>query len=165
MEARGSGNVLGWALAVAGVAGLLVGVALLTDIGPFAEEELSREELIARGDQICVEAHEAFVDLQRKLPQTAREAAELTERLASIAEDESRALAKLDGPAELEAQIETYLDARERGIEALRRGADAADADESDAYERAQAELADGQRERRRIAREIGFGECSRPID
>jgi signal transduction histidine kinase len=80
---------LGWIAGGVGLVAVLAALAVLLDLGPFSEPELSRSELIARGDEICRKAHAAFA---------------------------------------------------------------------------AQAEVADSQRERQRIARRIGFAQCSRPI-
>jgi signal transduction histidine kinase len=151
------------------LAGLIVTASLfvfgaLFDLGPFREDELSRGELIVRADQICLEAHRAFADQQRRPPGTAEEAAELTDHLIGIASDEAERIAELLGPPEVDAQVAAYLSARERGIEALRAGKAAAEDGDSTAYERAQAELAASQRERQRLAREIGFSECSRSL-
>jgi hypothetical protein len=164
MEPSESGRRVGWALAATGALAVLVAVAILLDLGPFADEELTRGELIARGDQICEQAHEAFSELQSEPPRTGREAADLTSQLAGIAEDERDEIDELNGPDDLDPAIDGYLAARDRGIEALRRGNEAAEEGDSGAYERHQAELAKSQLERRRMAREIGFSECSRPL-
>ena len=149
------------------LAGLLAVLALgaLLDQGPFREKEVSRSELIARADQLCLEAHTAFVRLQQTPPQTAEQAAELTDGLIGIAEDELARIAELDVPAELEQPVEAYLRAREDGIEALRAGRAAAEDDDASAYEQAQEDLQRTQAERSRLAREAGFYQCSRPLD
>jgi hypothetical protein len=153
------------AVAIVALVGVLIALAALLDLGPFGDEELSSAELIARGDGICERAHEAFVDLQAEQPQTAREAHDLTDRLVGIAEDEHDEVAELDGPDDLDDLVDRYLEAREAGIEALRAGRDAADADDAEAYSEAQAELSSAQDERRRLARQVGFRECSRPLE
>ena len=151
-------------LAILAALGALFAAGAAFDLGPFAPEELSRGELIVRADQICEEANRAFEDQQSKPPQTPDQAAELTDHLVGIAEDESKQLAELEHPAEVDAQLEAYLKARDRGIEILKQGHDAADDGNADAYIQAQAELADTQRERRKLARAIGFSQCSRPL-
>ena len=159
------GDRAGIAIAIAALVGVLVALAALLDLGPFADEELARAELIARGDEICERAHEAFVELQAEQPQTAREAHELTDQLVGIAEDERDEVADLNGPDDVDELVDRYLDAREEGIDALRAGRDAADADDADAYSEAQAELASAQADRHRLARDVGFSECSRPLE
>jgi hypothetical protein len=153
-----------WVLAVVAGAAVLALVAVLLNLGPFKEAELTRGELIARGDEICRKAHDAFTNLQDGPPRTASQAAELTTQLADIAGDEVDQIRALNGPPEFDAEIERYLAARERGIAFLRSGHDAAQARDTEAYVKSQAELARTQRERQRIARRIGFAECSRPI-
>jgi hypothetical protein len=152
-----------WALggAVVAVVGAAVAIAALWPFGG----ELTRAELVAQGDEICAQARNDFEAFQERPPRTAREAADLTRRLVDVAEDELDAIDDLNRPADLDSEIERYLAAREEGIELLRDGAAAAEAGEQRRYEAAQAELDAGQRFRRRLAREIGFRECSRPID
>lgn len=163
MEARAPRGRVGWAL-VAGAVAAVLAAGIAFDLGPFAEEESSRGQFIAAGDEVCRRAHDAFVDLQRQPPQTPEQAAELTGKLIDIAEDESDEISSLRPPAELVVPVERYLEARERGIEALRRGRDAASKRDTAAYESAQGDLADAQIERARMASRIGFSECSRPI-
>lgn len=146
------------------VVAVLFGLGAALHLGPFTRTELSRGELIARGDEICRKAHAAFDLLQKKQPQTPQQASGLTSRLIDIAEDERDRIAALDGPDDFDQEIQTYLDARDLGIEALRRGHSAADAGRSDIYDEVQAELAETQRQRIQIARLIGFAECSRKI-
>lgn len=167
MEGRAwaPGDRAGMGIAIVTLIGVLVALAALLDLGPFADEELSRAELIARGDEICERAHDAFVDLQAEPPQTAGEAEDLTDRLVGIAGDERDEVDELDGPDDLDELVDRYIDAREEGIDALEAGRDAAEADDADAYAEAQAEVASAQSDRRRLAREIGFRECSRPLE
>jgi hypothetical protein len=165
MEPRGeSPGRLGWiALAALGVA-LLVGLAILLDRGPFADEELTGAEFVKRGDEICAQAQEDFEDLQESVPTTAGEAAEVTEELVAIALDELDGISDLSAPAELDAAIDRYLVAREAGIDLLRDGVAAAEDGDALAYARAQADLASSQLKRERLARQLGFSECSRVL-
>jgi hypothetical protein len=157
-------GALGWVLGALLALGVIFALAALLNLGPFTDPELSRGELIARGDEICRKAHAAFEDLQAKPPQTPGQAVTLTDQLISIAEDERDELRSLNGPAEFQTELDRYLAAREQAIEAMRKGRDAA-ADRNNAgYLAAQAELAGSQLQRQRIARRIGFVECSRPL-
>ena len=127
--------------------------------------ELSRAELIAKGDEICERAHDAFREQQAEPPRTGREAAELTENLLGIAEDELDEIDDLNEPDELEDQLAGYLDARREGIDLIREGRDAAEDSDSSAYERAQGRLARTQHDPRYdLARELGFEVCSEPL-
>jgi hypothetical protein len=159
------GDRAGLALSIAVLVGVLIALAALLDLGPFADEELSRADLIAQGDEICERAHEAFVELQDEQPQSARQAQDLMDRLVGIAEDEREEVAELDGPDDLDELVDQYLEARDEGIDALRAGRDAADDEDVDAYTEAKAEVSAAQDERRRLARRVGFRECSRPLE
>lgn len=143
------------------VLGGLFAFGAALDLGPFKTEEVTRGELIVRADQICAEANRAFADQQAKPPQTPEQAAELTDHLIGIAEDESKRIAELEGPEDVNVQIAAYLEAREGGIELMKEGRTAAEEGDSEAYEQAQTELERTQPERRQMAREIGFSECS----
>jgi hypothetical protein len=150
-----------WIAGGVGVVVVLVALFLLLD--PFAEE-LSREEFLAQGDEICTEAHEAFTDLQAEPPATAREAADLTGQLINISEDERDEIDDLNGPSDLDDEVDAYLSGREEGIDQLHRGLDAAESDDAQGYAAAQAKVAAQQMERLRLAQEVGFTECSRPL-
>jgi hypothetical protein len=150
-----------WIAGGIGVAGVLVALFLVLD--PFGEE-LTREEFLAEGDEICAEAHEAFTDLQAETPATAATAADLTGQLVNIAEDERDEIDDLEGPDDLEGEVDSYLAARDEGIDQLQRGLDAAEDNDAGAYAAAQAKVAAAQLRRQRAAQQIGFRECSRPL-
>ena len=152
---------------VAGAIGVVLLVFVfgaILHLGPFQREELTQGQLLAQGDEICRKAHAAFEQLQDKQPQTPDQAEALTSQLISIAEDERDRIAELNGPPDFDDEIQTYLDARDLGIEALKRGREAAAAGRADIYAAAQKELDETQRQRVQIARQVGFAECSRKI-
>lgn len=152
---------------VAGILGavvLLAALAVLLDLGPFAEEELNAAEFLAKGDEICAQAHDEFLDLQGSAPRTAEGAAELTRALIDVSEEETDAISSLDAPASLADPLAAYLADRGRGIEILREGLAAAREEDPAAYEDAQAKLARSQKRRAAAARDLGFSECSKPL-
>jgi hypothetical protein len=163
-QAWSGGEKLGLVAGAVGVLAVLFALGAVLHLGPFERKELSQGELLAQGDEICRRAHAAFEELQVKQPQTPDQAAALTGQLLAIAEDERDRLAALDGPDDFDDELQTYLDARELGIDTLRRGHQAAEAGRADVYAEAQAELAETQRQRIQIARQVGFAECSRKI-
>ena len=155
----------GLAVAIAALLGVLVALAALLGIGPFADDELTAEQFINQGDEICAEAHEEFLDLQKGTPRTPDDAAELVGGLIDVAQEERDAIADLREPAELSEQVDRYLRAREEGIALLRDGQAAAEDADPAAYERIQAELASTQLDPRfEIAAGIGFDDCSKPL-
>ena len=160
-EARGR---LGWvALGALGLAALVV-IAIVMDLGPFADEELSAAEFATRADDVCRQAHTDYTKLQDSPPRTANEAAALTEELIGISRDELDAIRDLNAPASLEPALERYLRAREQGIEQLRDGLEAAQVGDAFAYAEAQAKVAADQKERLRLAKRVGLRECSRVL-
>jgi hypothetical protein len=165
VDSNGISGQAGVTVAVAGLLGVLLALMALLDIGPCAEEELTRAEFLAQGDEICARAHDEFLELQARAPLTPSDAAELTGGLIEVAEEERDAIGDLSEPEELREPVDRYLEARDRGIELLREGQAAAEDADPAAYEELQAELASGQRDPRyRLAREIGFEECSKPL-
>lgn len=161
---EGSGSRLGWAAFAVLVAGVILALVLLVDLDPSTDEPLTETEFRARGDEICHEAHADFEELQDRPPATAREAAEITDELVAIARDELVRIRDLEAPPALSTALQRYLDARDAGIDRLQAGADAAADEDAFAYEKAQAAVADGQLSRLKLAREVGFDQCSRVL-
>jgi hypothetical protein len=163
MEPRPVNRTAWLAAALLGVAVLVLG-GILFDLGPFSDDELSRAEFVAEGDEVCSQAHHDFERLQDSPPRTAGEAAELTGDLLAISRQELDAIADLEAPSEVSSALERYLDAREEGMERLREGVEAAEAGDARAYAKAQAELEKSQPDRLSLAREVGFDVCSKVL-
>lgn len=150
---------------LAGAVLVILAVLTLLDVGPLGPgEELRRDELLAHGNAICRQAGEQYAELQREPPRAAAEAADLTANLLSISEQELEAMRELDPPADLEAPLERYLTAREKGIALLRGGLEAAEGSDASAYADAQQAVAASQQERSGLAAEVGLSECSRVL-
>jgi hypothetical protein len=153
------------ALAALGVLAALVVAAAALDLGPFGDDdgdELSKAKFTAEGDRICVQAHDQFAELQKAPPNSAEGAATLTEDLIEISEGELDQIRSLNVPAAVEPALERYLRAREEGIAILKQGLQAAQDENASAYATAQAKIAKGQLRRLKLARAVGFTECSR---
>lgn len=164
MEERLRTNRTGIAAGILGAVALLVVIAIVFDLGPFDEDELSVPEFLSQADEICSKAHDEFLDIQKSAPRTADEAESISQALVEVAEEEAESIRALAEPATVTEPLNRYLTARERGIEILRTGIEAAKDEDPDAYEKAQAKLARSQPDRRRAAQEIGFNECSEPL-
>jgi hypothetical protein len=126
-------------------------------------QELTRSELIAKGDAICEDAHERFAQLQASPPTTPEESATFTQQLIDITETEVSQLRALDAPASVKPALDDYLKALDKNVEVLKQGLTAAQQSDAAAYARAQAKAVKGQVERLRLAQAVGFSECSRP--
>jgi hypothetical protein len=119
---------------------------------------------IAEGDEICAAASREISALRADAaPRTPQDAVDLTEKVLSAHEEEIAGLQALVVPDDHRPDLDRYLAARERGLEPLREGLDAARAGNPTAYARAQAEAAAGQVRRTELARAVGFSECSLP--
>ncbi len=151
------------ALGALGLVAVIVALGALLDLGPFEDEEssLTRTEFIAKGDEVCERAHQQFAELQKTPPNSAEGAVALTQNLIEISENELSQIGALDAPPEVDPALDRYLEAREQGIAVLKRGQEAAQDRNAPAYADAQAESAAGQVRRLKLAREVGFSQCS----
>ncbi len=114
------GVKFGLVAGVIGVVLLLLAIGAVAHLGPFEREQLTQGELLAQGDEICRKAHAAFDQLQDKQPQTPDQAETLITQLINIAQDERDRIAELNGPPEFDDEVQTYLDARDLGIQVLK---------------------------------------------
>lgn len=145
-------------------AAVLLVAALAVACGEKDEPEPpSAASAVAQGDEICSEAQAEIDALRDQAPRGPEDAARLTEGVIGVYEEELADLEAVAVPADLEDELDRYLTARERALDPLRAGLEAARAGDAQAYARAQAEAAEGQVERTRLARAVGFRECSLP--
>lgn len=124
---------------------------------------MTAPELISKGDAICAKGIERFADIQAEPPANPNEAAEQTNDLVDAATDELNDLRKLRPPEEFADKYESYLRARNRALELLEEGRDAAEDLDADAYAAAQTEVTADQPERLKLAQAVGFKTCSKP--
>ena len=136
-------------------------VVALAGCGGDDTEDVSAEELISRGDELCREGQERFEQIQGETPANADEAHEQTEELVAVADAELSELREMRPPEELRDAYDRYLESRGEALDLLERGRDAAANGDAKAYAEAQTELAADQDARVELAREIGFSVCS----
>ncbi len=130
--------------------------------GEDGPQEVSPEELVAKGDAACRQGQERFAEVQSEPLRNANDAAGQTRRLIEAAEDELNELRDLIPPDELEEQYNEYLEARVRAIEVFKQGLDAAERDDDEAYVDAQSRATAGSAKRQELARALGFQVCSK---
>jgi len=126
-------------------------------------EELTKSELIAKGDAICKDASDRFAELQASPPTTAEETATFTQQLIDITESEVSQLRALAAPASVKPALDDYLKAMDKNVAVLKEGLAAAQRSDATAYANAQAKAVKDQVERLQLAQAVGFRECSRP--
>jgi hypothetical protein len=161
------GRPLPIALAGLALVAMLVAVGAAFDLGPFSDQEggvLTTAQFIAKGDEICRHAHEQFADLQPTPPNTSDEAAVLTGKLLTISEDEYNAIRNLEPPADLKPAVTRYLGARVQGINLIRDAYEAAKSNDPRTYYRDLVRVSKTQVKRLKLAKAVGFTECSKPI-
>jgi hypothetical protein len=157
-------NRTGLAAAIIGTAVVLFVIAIVLDLGPFADDDLSAAEYLAQGDEVCKQAHDDFLDIQGSSPRTADDAVAQVEALLKVAEDERDAILDLSPPESLAEAVDAYIADRKKGIDTLQEGLGAARDDDPEGYEEAQAKLASQQEARQKVAQKVGFNECSEPL-
>jgi len=118
-------------------------------------------ELVQKGDEICRTEQARFDHIQSVPLGNASDAADQTKALIQVAEDADSQLGDLEPPQALRGPLDTYLGARGRAVDQLKRGQDAADNRDSSAYAAAQAAVVQTSRARRKLALALGLRDCS----
>jgi len=125
------------------------------------KQQVTAAELVQKGDQICRQEQSGFSQIQAHPPANASDASDQTKALVKTAESADSKLSALQPPDELKAQLDSYLSARDRAVDQLQKGQDAAENQDSATYGAAQAAVVRSAPERRRLARAVGFKVCS----
>jgi hypothetical protein len=126
------------------------------------KQQVTAAELVQKADQACGEEQGRFRQIQATPPANAPEAADQTKALVQAAENASSALGDLDPPDGLRTQFDTYLSARDRAIDQMKKGQDAAENQDSRAYGAAQAAVTKSSPHRKKLAGSLGLKVCSR---
>jgi hypothetical protein len=147
-----------WVLPVVPTLAILL---LAVGCGGSSKEQVSAAELVQKGDQICRSERGSFGRIQAQPPPNASIAADQTNELIQTTEDANSKLRDLEPPERLQAGYDRYLEARDRVIDEMKRGKDAADNQDSAAYGAAQAAVAQDAPQRQKLARALGFKVCS----
>jgi hypothetical protein len=126
-------------------------------------EQLTKSELVARGDAICKDANDEFSQFQQTPPTTQEEAATFAQRVVDIKERELSQLRELNAPAAVQPDLDKYLQALEKNVAILKQGLQAAQQNDATGYAKAQAKTVKEQVNRLQLAQAVGFKECSRP--
>src|SRR5262249_53182632 len=124
------------------------------------KEQVSVTELVQKGDQICRTEQAKFAQIQAHPLGNAADATDQTKALIAVAEDASSDLGKLQPPDALRPRLDAYLQARDRAIDQLKKGQDAAEEQDSRAYGVAQTAVVRTSPQRRKLARAVGFKVC-----
>ena len=139
----------------------VMALAAIAAAGCGGKQQVTATELVQKGDSICREEQGKFNEVQAHPPANASEAADQTDELVSAAEDANDSLGNLEPPEALRSRYSTYLDARERATDQIKKGKDAADNQDAAAYGAAQSAVAATAPARERLARSLGFKVCS----
>ena len=121
------------------------------------KQSVTAAELVQKGDQICRTEQMGFSQIQAHPPANASIAADQTKELIETAESASSHLGDLEPPDELRAPFENYMSARDRAVDQMKRGEDAAENQDSRVYGAAQAAVVKSAPERKRQARAVGL--------
>jgi hypothetical protein len=143
-------------LVVSVAAGMLAGCG-----GGGGSDQVSAAELVKRADAICTAEKASFDSVQAHPPPSAKVAADQTDELIRATESANSKLHGLAPPDRLEATYDRYLEARDRAVDQMKRGKQAADDQDSAAYGAAQAAVARESTERAKLARRLHLKVCS----
>src|SRR5690349_9438592 len=97
-------------------------LSLAGGCGGGGKQQVSAAELVQKADQACQQEQARFREIQATPPANAPEAADQTKALVQAAEDASSAMSDLEPPAELRAKFDSYLSARNRAVDQLKKG-------------------------------------------
>jgi len=125
------------------------------------KQQVTAAELVQKGDQICRDEQSKFARIQAQPLANASVAADQTKELIQVSEDANSALGNLEPPEALRAPLDTYLSARDRAIDQMKRGQDAAENQDSGGYAAAQAAVAHTAPQRQKLAHSLGLKVCS----
>jgi hypothetical protein len=124
-------------------------------------ERVTAAELVQKADTICGKERSSYQRVQAHPPPNASIAADQTGELIQATEDANSQLRDLKPPDELQASYDRYLEARDRVVDEMKRGRDAAEDQDSNAYGAAQAAVARGAPQRKKLAASLGLRVCS----
>lgn len=124
-------------------------------------EQVSAEELVERGDRICVEERRQFDQIQAEPLTSAAVGEQQAAQLLAVTEGAQADLRDLEPPEEIRDRYERYLAARDEVGDLLEEGREAAERRDGDVYGKAQEEAAAGAAGRQQLARQLGFTVCS----
>jgi hypothetical protein len=133
----------------------------LTACGGGGSERVTAAELVQRADAICSKERSSFARIQSHPPPNASVAAAQTDELIRATKDANTQLRDLKPPEGLQASYDRYLEARDRVIDQMNRGKDAAQDQDATTYGAAQAAVARDAPQRRKLARSLGLRVCS----
>jgi hypothetical protein len=136
-----------------------VGVALPGCGG--GSDRVSTAELVQKADEICGGERSSFGRIQSHAPPNAAVAAGQTDELIRVTAGANSELRDLRPPEELQPAFDRYLKARDRALDQMKRGRDAAEDQDSATYGAAQAAAAAEVPERRKLADALGLKVCS----
>ena len=142
----------------------IAAAALLSGCGGGEDATTVDEASFVRdADSICRQSQAEFDRIQRTGTSTPVQAERQLEALIDVSEQALDELRGLAPPEELRAGVKRYLAARERAIELLDQGREAASRRDFGAYLEAKRRVSAAVGERLRLARAIGLRACSRP--
>jgi hypothetical protein len=124
------------------------------------KQQVNAAELAQKGDAICREEQSRFDRIQGQPPANAPIAADQTKELIDVSEAASSDLEDLEPPEPMRDDYGAYLEARDRVIEEMKKGQDAAENQDSAGYSAAQTAVAQSAPQRHRLATAVGLRVC-----
>jgi hypothetical protein len=129
--------------------------------GSGGKQQISSAELVQKGDQICRDEQAKFNQIQAHPLGNASDAADQTKELIQVSENANSELGGLEPPEGQRAPLQSYLSARNRAVDQMKAGQEAAENQDSKGYAAAQAAVVQSAPQRRKLAVSLGFKVCS----
>jgi hypothetical protein len=124
------------------------------------KEQVGAAELKQKADAICREEQGRFERIQAHPPPNSTIAADQTKELIDVSDAASSDLRDLEPPESLGGAYDAYLEARDRVVDQMKRGREAAEERDAAGYAAAQSAVAKSAPERRRLAAALGLRLC-----
>lgn len=136
---------------------LLAAVLALAACG--GDDRLSRDEYIARADEICADIEQRGEALQE--PESVEDVRRFIDQARPLLQEGIDDLRALEPPEDLQGPHDSMVDAAAGGLPALDRLAEAAEQEDEEAFNAAVEEITRADEESSRIAGEMGMKACA----
>ncbi len=122
-------------------------------------QRLSKAEFVRRADAVCAEYEQRLARLRQ--PRDVEALADLADEALPIVQEAIARLRALEPPAELEPEVERWLERNDENAERLEALRDAARAGDATRVQTIASAAAENEREADELARRIGLRDCA----
>jgi hypothetical protein len=128
--------------------------------GATERQRLSKAEFVRRADALCAEYERRLARLRQ--PRDVEALADFVDEALPIVREAIARLRALEPPAELEPEVERWLERNDENVERMEALRDAARAGDETRVQTIASAASENEREADELAREIGLRDCAR---